>query len=118
MAAIILYDGYCVLCNRVVRFLEARQRADALSYVSQQSARGQQLLQAAGRQAASSDSVVLIEGPGAYLRSSAVLRALRYLRFPWPLLYALIVIPPFLRDPVYNFIAHNRARWFGRLPRE
>lgn len=118
MAAVILYDGYCVLCNGVVRFLEARQKPGALSYVSQQSDRGQQLLQPAGRQAVSTDTVILLEGERAFLRSAAVLRALRYLRFPWPLLYIFIIVPPFLRDPVYNFIAHNRSRWFGRMPRE
>jgi predicted DCC family thiol-disulfide oxidoreductase YuxK len=64
------------------------------------------------------DMLVFQEHGHCYLRSTAALRAFRYLRFPWPLLYAFIIVPPFLRDPVYNLIAHNRYRWFGRLPRE
>ncbi len=118
MKTTILYDGYCALCNQVVDFLQARQKPGALEYVSQQSPRGQQLLAAAGLTHLTLDTVVLLEGGRAFLRSAAALRALRYLRFPWPLLSALILVPPFLRDPVYNLIAHNRYRWFGRTPRE
>ncbi|MCW5732883.1 MAG: DUF393 domain-containing protein [Enhydrobacter sp.] len=118
MKPTILYDGYCALCNRVVEFLQARQKPGALQYVAQQSPRGPQLRAAAGLADLSTSTVVLLEDGRAYLRSAAALRALRQLRFPWPLLYAFILVPPFLRDPVYNFIAHNRYRWFGRLPRE
>lgn len=114
---LILFDGYCVLCNRSVQFLQARQRPETLEYASQQSARGQQALAGCGLSTATIDMLVLSEDGRCYLRSTAALRALRYLRFPWPLLFAFILVPPFLRDPVYNFIAHNRYRWFGRLPR-
>ncbi|MCW5876268.1 MAG: DUF393 domain-containing protein [Anaerolineales bacterium] len=118
MKATILYDGYCALCNRVVEFLQARQKPGALQYISQQSSRGQQLLAEAELADVTLDTVVLLEGGRGYLRSAAGLRALRHLRFPWPLLYVFILVPPFLRDPVYNLIAHNRYRWFGRSPRE
>jgi predicted DCC family thiol-disulfide oxidoreductase YuxK len=57
---------------------------------------------------------VLIEGRRAYTRSTAVLRVVRRLRLPWPLLYALIVIPPFARDLAYGWFARRRYRWFGR----
>jgi predicted DCC family thiol-disulfide oxidoreductase YuxK len=117
MAALILYDGFCALCNASVQFLQARQRSGALEYASQQSARGQAALAAAGLPKADLDTVVLIEGERVFTRSAAGLRALRYLRGPWPLLEVLRFLPGFLRDPVYNFIAHNRYRWFGRAPR-
>ncbi len=110
----VLYDGYCALCNASVAFLQALQRAGALEYASLQSTRGQALLKEVGLSGENFDTLVLYEGGRVHLRSTGALRLLRYLRFPWPLLYALIVIPPFLRDPVYNLIAHNRYRWFGR----
>lgn len=111
---LILYDGYCALCNTSVAFLQARQHPDALVYASLQSARGQALLKDVGLSRENFDTLVLYEGSRVYLRSTAALRLLRHLRFPWPLLYVLIVVPPFLRDPVYNLIAHNRYRWFGK----
>ncbi len=112
---IVLYDGYCVLCNRSVAFLQKRQRPSAIEYASQQSARGKALLKKLGRSRSKTEMLVLYEDGRGYLRSTAALRALRNLRFPWPLLYGLIRIPAFLRDPVYNLIAHNRFRWFGRI---
>ena len=115
---LIVYDGYCVLCNRSVAFLQARQRPGSLAYAAQHSAQGQAALEACGLSAPQVEMLVFYEQGRCNLRSRAALRALRYLRFPWPLLYVLILIPPFLRDPVYNLIAHNRYRWFGRLPRE
>lgn len=115
---VVLYDGYCVLCNRSVAFMQARQRPRALEYAAQHSERGRQLLAACGLSGKPQEMLVLYEDGRCYLRSTAALRALRYLRWPWPMLYGLVLLPPFLRDPVYNLIANNRYRWFGRLPRE
>lgn len=118
MKPTILYDGYCVLCNGVVDFLQARQKPGALQYIAQQSPRGQQLLADAGLVDLDTSTVVFLESGRAALRSTAALRALRHLRGLWPLLSVFLLVPPFLRDPVYNFVAHNRYRWFGRLPRD
>lgn len=112
---LVLYDGYCALCNRSVSFLQARQRPGALAYASLQSPRGQQVLAAAGLPLQDYDSVVVQDGERIYLRSAAALHLLRYLRFPWPLLGVLRLVPVFLRDPLYQLIAHNRYKWFGRV---
>jgi predicted DCC family thiol-disulfide oxidoreductase YuxK len=109
-APLVLYDGYCALCNRSVAFLLARQLPGALEYASLQSERGQRLLAAAGLPTQDFDSIVVSDGGRIYLRSAAALRLLRYLRFPWPLLGILRLVPALLRDPIYNFIAHNRYR--------
>ncbi|QYK51599.1 MAG: DUF393 domain-containing protein [Anaerolineales bacterium] len=114
MKTLVLYDGYCALCNHSVQFLQARQRPDALEYASLQSERGQRVLQAAGLPTQSFDSIVVSDGGQVYVRSAAALRLLRYLRFPWPLLSILRLVPAFLRDPLYDLIAHNRYRWFGK----
>lgn len=111
---LVLYDGYCALCNRSVSFLQARQREGVLEYASLQSERGQRVLAAAGLPLDEYDSVVVQDGGRIFLRSAAGIRLLRYLRFPWPLLGVLRLVPAFLRDPVYNLIAHNRYHWFGK----
>jgi predicted DCC family thiol-disulfide oxidoreductase YuxK len=114
---LIIYDGYCVLCNRSVQFMQARQRPGALEYAAQHSKRGKAALKTCGLSKVQVDMLVFHEQGRCFLRSTAALRAFRFLRLPWPLLYAFILIPPFLRDPVYNLVAHNRYRWFGRMPR-
>jgi predicted DCC family thiol-disulfide oxidoreductase YuxK len=48
-----------------------------------------------------------------YDRSAAVLNIARHLRFPWPVLAVFLLVPQFLRDPVYDLVARNRKRWFG-----
>jgi predicted DCC family thiol-disulfide oxidoreductase YuxK len=116
-APLIIFDGYCALCNRSVAFLQARQRPGSLEFAAQHSVRGQSVLQTFGL-ADLIETVVLVENDRYHQRSTAALRALRYLRFPWPLLSAFLLVPPFLRDPVYNLIAHHRTRWFWRSPHE
>jgi predicted DCC family thiol-disulfide oxidoreductase YuxK len=59
------------------------------------------------------DSVVLLQEGKRYERSAAAIRIAMGLRFPWPLLGILLIIPPFARDVVYDVVARNRTRWFG-----
>jgi len=58
--------------------------------------------------------MVLIEGDRCFTRSTAALKIARRLKFPWSLLSAFFIIPKPLRDGVYNWIARNRYRWFGK----
>jgi predicted DCC family thiol-disulfide oxidoreductase YuxK len=60
------------------------------------------------------NTVVLIEGGKAYTRSSAALRVARRLRWPWPLLYTLALIPRRLRDVLYDAFASRRYKLFGK----
>jgi predicted DCC family thiol-disulfide oxidoreductase YuxK len=55
-----------------------------------------------------------VEGDRWYTKSSAALRIARRLKAPWPLCSALLVVPPPLRNLVYDLVARNRYRWFGR----
>jgi predicted DCC family thiol-disulfide oxidoreductase YuxK len=48
------------------------------------------------------------------MRSTAALRVLRKLSWPWPIFYPCVIVPGFLRDVVYRFIARSRHRWFAR----
>jgi len=112
---LVLFDGVCGMCNRAVDFVLARDRADVFRFAALQSAAGQAALTRHGLSADYSDSMVLIVGERCYRYSSASLEILRRLGLPWALLWPLVLVPPPLRDLVYDFVAAHRYRWFGKL---
>ena len=114
MSDTILFDGVCNLCNGFVQFVVARDPSARFRFAALQSPAAMALLQSAAVPHPVPDSVVLVEGDRAYVRSDAALRIARGLRFPWPMVYAFIAVPRFIRDPMYDFIAAHRYRWFGR----
>ncbi len=117
---IVLFDGPCHLCRASVRFILKWERTAELRVASLQSDLAKELLKRHGLCAKLvegtevADSLVFIENGRGYLRSSAALRLTSYLRFPWNMLRVFLLLPPFLRDGVYDFIAAHRYRWFGR----
>ncbi|WP_433945735.1 thiol-disulfide oxidoreductase DCC family protein [Paenibacillus sp. SN-8-1] len=111
---IVLVDGVCHLCQGLTKFLIKRDRAGRLRFASLQSDAGQRLLAEGGMPLHSYNTFVLIEDGHYYTRSKAALKLARWLPFPWPLWYGLIVIPSFIRDAVYDIVARNRYRWFGK----
>ncbi len=112
--SIILFDGVCNLCAWSVRFIMERDPTGLFHFASLQSDAGQCLLVEHKLNPDSMDSFVLIENNHAYTESNAALHVAKHLSRPWPCLYICIIIPKFLRDPVYRFIAKNRYRWFGK----
>jgi predicted DCC family thiol-disulfide oxidoreductase YuxK len=83
-------------------------------FAALQSEPGQRLLRAHGLPANRLDTFVMIEGGRAYTQSTAGLRVVRRLGFPWSLFYAFIIIPRPLRDAVYTWISRHRYGWFGQ----
>ena len=110
---ILLFDGVCNLCHRSVQFVLLRDRRARFHFAALQSPLGQALLQARGLSTAL-DSVVLITPARAYTRSAAALQIARRLPLPYPLLLIFWLVPYFLRDWLYDFVARRRYRWFGR----
>lgn len=110
---VVLFDGTCNLCNGSVQFIIDHERTPTLKFASLQSDAARALL---GTELPPGDpeSVMLVEDGRTYSHSTAALRIARYLRAPWRWLAALVVVPRFLRDAVYRFIARNRYRWFGK----
>jgi len=113
MAGIVFFDGVCNLCNAAVRFIIKRDSEAYFRFASLQSDAAAQLVPPDCREQ-SGDSLILLEDGKCYGSSSAALRIARKLRLPWPVFYAGIAVPRFLRDPVYRWIARNRYRWFGK----
>lgn len=112
--SVILFDGICNLCNSSINFVIDRDKNRHFRYGALQSDAGQILLQKHNLSTSDFDTIVLIENDNVYHRSTAALRIAKKLNFPWPLLYIFIIIPPFIRNAIYNLIAKNRYRWFGK----
>ena len=111
---IILFDGVCNLCNSAVQFTIRHDKKNIFRFASLQSERGKDLLRAGGFDTQKSDSFVLIQEGLYFTKSTAALLVAKALGGKWRLLYALIIVPKFVRDIVYNFIAKNRYRIFGK----
>ena len=112
---LILFDGVCGMCNRAVDWVLARDRAAVFRFAPLQSAGGQAALTRYQLPADYTDSIVVIAGGHCYRYSSASLEIVRRLGPPWALLWPLVLIPPPVRDLVYDFVAARRYRWFGKL---
>lgn len=116
---VVLYDGDCGLCARVVQFVLPRDRHDRFRFAALQSEFARAILIRHGMNTDDYDTFVLVEGPGTpgerlYLRSDAGLRVLAGLGGPWSLAAALRIVPRFIRDAVYDLVARNRIEMFGR----
>ena len=111
--SIILFDGVCNLCNSSVNFIIDRDKKKLFRFTSLQSETGKSLLRKFGNDTDNLDSVVLITDGKLYKKSSAALKIASMLPAPYPLASAFRVIPVFVRDKIYDYIASNRYKWFG-----
>lgn len=111
---IILFDGICNFCNGAVNFTIKRDKKKVIKFAALQSESGAQLLQQYGLPANDLRSFLFIENGKVYNRSTAALKVCRHLTGLWPLCYAFIIVPAFIRNGIYDFIAKNRYKWFGQ----
>jgi len=126
MAAVILFDGTCNLCDRAVQLVLDLERDHDLRFTALQSEPGRALLEQSTtpenaralregtRGNGDPDSVVLVEDGRLYTHSTAALRIARHLRWPWSWAAAFVIVPRPVRDVVYRWVARNRYRWFGK----
>jgi predicted DCC family thiol-disulfide oxidoreductase YuxK len=110
---VILYDGVCVFCSRWIRFIAARDRDRRFRFTAIQSDYGRRLAQAFGINPADPDTNAVIHGGIAYFKSDAALMVLSNLP-GWSWVRALRAWPKPLRNAVYNLVAQNRYRIFGK----
>jgi len=112
----VYYDGYCNLCSRAVQWIVRNDRAGKFMLIPLQAGKESEWAMGQLREnlrAGEPDTVLLLRDGKLHARSTAILLIASRLRFPWPLVSSLMIIPRFLRDPVYSLIARNRKRWFG-----
>lgn len=113
MQRIVLFDGDCNFCDTSVQFIIKRDPYAYFQFASLQSEKGQDFVKQY-HIPETVDSLVLIENHKAYTQSTAALRIAKKLDGLWHLLFLCILIPRPIRDGVYNYIAQNRYRWFGK----
>ena len=111
---ILLFDGVCNLCNFSVRFTIKRDPNFKFLFASLQSAVGQKLLKQFKLPTHEIYTFVLINKNKATMKSTATLEVFKRLKGLWPLLYTFIFIPNPIRDFIYDLIANNRYKWFGK----
>lgn len=111
---VLLFDGVCNVCNWWVRFVIQRDPEAEFRFAPLQSAVATELLEHAGYEGESLDSVVLVEGGEYYDKSDAVIRGARHLGGLYTLLLPSKLVPTWLRNRCYDAVAKRRYRWFGR----
>ncbi len=111
---VVLYDGWCNLCDSSVAFILRRDRHAIFRFAALQSAAAAERLTQCGAGQLTGETLVLFDRGRCYTRSEALLRIVGRLPSPWRMLVVLRVVPRGLRDRAYDFIARNRSKWFGR----
>ena len=111
---VILFDGVCNFCNGAVNFIIRRDKKSLIKFAALQSEPGRKLLQRFNLPTDEVSSIILIEDGNVFTQSSAALKLCKYLTGLWPLMYGFIIVPLFIRDGIYKWIAKNRYKWFGK----
>jgi len=112
--SVIFFDGFCNLCNGAVQFTIARDAKNQFKFASLQSDYAKEKLSSFQIEPIKNNSFILLENGKVYERSTAALKVARRLNGLWPALYTFIIVPRLIRDAVYNFVAKNRYKWFGK----
>ncbi len=111
---VILFDGVCNLCNGAVQYVIKHDAQKQFQFASLQSNFGQQVLAQYRLSNTNFSSFILLKNGKIYLKSTAALLVAKQLQGAVSWLYLFRVIPTFIRNGVYNFIAKNRYKWFGK----
>ena len=111
---VIVFDGVCNLCNSSVQWVLKYDKNARFSFASLQGEFGQNLLKQNALDPKTFHSFILLEGDQLYTQSTAALRVAKKMSFPFFLLYPFILVPKFIRDTIYDYIANNRYKWFGK----
>lgn len=112
---LILFDGVCNLCNGAIQFIIKNDKKDVFRYAALQSDIGKKLVEERNIDTEKVDSILLIEpGVAYYDKSDAALQIGKHLKGYRSISSILYLIPSRLRNFVYDFIARNRYKWYGK----
>ena len=112
MKGIILFDGVCNFCDASVQFIMKHDSQQFFQFASLQSEAGQELVERYNLQQI--DSVIVIKNEKAYVKSAAAIEIVKHFNGLWKIFIVSKVIPPKVRDRIYEYIAKNRYKWFGK----
>ena len=111
---IIIFDGHCVLCSRWARFVLGHDKNRVFRILPAQTPLGDALYRHFGLDAVNYETNILLENGRHFLKSEGSIRMAEHLGFPWSLAAVFRILPLGLRDRLYEAVARNRYRWFGR----
>ncbi|WP_299335124.1 thiol-disulfide oxidoreductase DCC family protein [uncultured Psychroserpens sp.] len=112
---LILFDGVCNLCNSSVLYVIKHDKDDRFRFAPLQSDIGQQIISKYNLDTSKTDSILLYSNNnGLVIKSTAALKIARHLGFPQNLMSIFFIVPPFIRNWVYDYIAKNRYEWYGK----
>ena len=113
MQTSVFFDGVCNLCNRSVNFLISKDKKEVLKFASLQSEYAQNIIPKELLNRENLDTIIVYSDGQFYDRSNAVLKLCKVLGGGFYVVLIGYLIPRFVRDGLYRFIANNRYRWFG-----
>lgn len=112
---IILFDGVCNLCDATVQFLIKHDRKDIFRFVALQSELGQEIVKYIGLDTSKTDSIILYEpGKAYYYKAQAALEIASEIGGFYSLLSVFKILPNSLNNAVYDYVARNRYKWYGK----
>lgn len=112
---IILFDGVCNLCESSVQFIIKRDKKDIFRFVAIQSEMGQKIIKHIGIDTSKTDSIILyIPGQAYYYKAEAALLIAKELKGVYSLLAIFSFVPNAIKNVVYDYIAKNRYKWYGK----
>jgi predicted DCC family thiol-disulfide oxidoreductase YuxK len=111
---VVLFDGVCNLCSGSVQFVIRHDKKRLFRFASLQSPFGQAVLKQFGLPTTELNSFILLQGNRIYTKSTGALRVTKSLNGLYKLLYVFIIVPPFIRNAVYNYVAKHRYKWLGK----
>ncbi|MEZ4803181.1 MAG: DCC1-like thiol-disulfide oxidoreductase family protein [Gelidibacter sp.] len=112
---LILFDGVCNLCDASVQYIIKHDKNDVFRYTALQSEVGQEIIKLYNIDTNKTDSILLYSKErGISYKSTAALKIASQLGFPRNLLVVFLIIPSFIRNLVYDYIAKNRYKWYGK----
>ncbi len=114
MQTSVFFDGVCNLCNRSVNFLISKDKKEVLKFASLQSEYAQNIIPKELLNRENLDTIIVYSDGQFYDRSNAVLKLCKVLGGGFYVVLIGYLIPRFVRDGLYRFIANNRYHWFGK----
>ncbi|MBT8309354.1 MAG: DUF393 domain-containing protein [Flavobacteriaceae bacterium] len=112
---LVLFDGVCNLCNASILYIIKHDKKDMFRFAPLQSEVGKLVIEKHEIDSAKMDSIILYsQEKGISHKSSAALRIAKDLGFPRNLMGVFFIVPTFIRNWVYDYIAKNRYKWYGK----
>ena len=112
---LIIFDGVCNLCNSSINYVIKHDKHNEFMFAPLQSNVGKEIIKKFNLNTSKTDSILLYsEASGLKIKSSAAMAVASKLGFPRNLLSVFYIIPPFIRNWVYDYVAKNRYKWYGK----